>query len=173
MTNSLSEILIDREAIQSRVQELGAEITSRFQGTPLCIVPLLDGGMIFAADLIREINLPLTLLPLKVSSYGDGTTSSGTVMLPWGIPESVRGKDLLIVDDILDTGRTLQTLTQQLLEAGALSVHTCVLLRKEYAKELPADFIGFDIPDKFVVGYGLDLAGLYRNLPCVGIPKGI
>jgi hypoxanthine phosphoribosyltransferase len=171
MINSLLEILIARETIQSRVRELGSEITSQFDGKPLCIVPLLDGGLIFAADLMREINLPLTLLPLKVSSYGEGTTSSGTITLPWGIPESVTGKELLIVDDILDTGRTLQTLTKLLLDSGALSVRTCVLLRKEYSKNLPADFVGFDIPDKFVAGYGLDLAGQYRNLPCIGIPK--
>jgi len=169
--NPLSEILLDRETIQARVRALGSQITRELAHTPLCIAPLLDGGMIFAADLMREIDLPLTLLPLKASSYGDGTISSGSVTLPWGVPESVRGKELLLVDDILDTGRTLQTLKEQLLTAGALSVRTCVLLRKEYSKGLPADYIGFDIPDKFVVGYGLDLAGLYRNLPCVGIPK--
>ena len=162
---ALSEILLDRETIQARVRELGAQITRELRGTQLCIAPLLDGGMIFAADLMREIELPVTLLPLKASSYGDGTTSSGVVSLPWGLPEEIRDKEILLVDDILDTGRTLQTLKNELLDAGALSVRTCILLRKEYSKELPADFVGFDIPDKFVVGYGLDLAGLYRNLP--------
>jgi hypoxanthine phosphoribosyltransferase len=127
--------------------------------------------MIFGADLMRAITLPLLLLPLKTSSYSGGTTSSGVIELPWGLPESVRGKEILLVDDILDTGRTLEVLSKKLLEAGAASVRTCVLLRKEYAKGIPADYIGFQIPDKFVVGYGLDLAGLYRNLPCVGIPS--
>ena len=171
MNKPLSEILLSRKIIQTRVQELGAQITQAFQGQQLCLCPLLDGGMIFAADLMREIDLPLTLLPLKASSYGDGTISTGTISLSWGIPNEVEGKEILLVDDILDTGRTLQTLKQHLLEAGALSVQTCVLLRKEYSKELPADYVGFEIPDKFVVGYGLDLAGLYRNLPHIGIPK--
>ena len=130
MTNSLSEILIERGTIQARVRELGSQITRELAHTPLCIAPLLDGGMIFAADLMREIDLPLTLLPLKASSYGDGTISSGSVTLPWGIPASVQGKEILLVDDILDTGRTLQTLKEQLLTGGALSVRTCVLLRK-------------------------------------------
>jgi hypoxanthine phosphoribosyltransferase len=173
MTSLLSEILLDRESLQNRVRELGRQITRELAGTPLCLCPLLDGGMIFAADLMREIELPLELLPLKASSYGDSTTSSGRVRLPWGIPADVRGKEILLVDDILDTGRTLQTLKAQLLDAGALSVRSCVLLRKEYSKDLPADYIGFEIPDKFVVGYGLDLAGKFRNLPCIGIPNNL
>lgn len=166
----LSEILLDSETIGNRVAELGLEITREFQGTSLCLCPLLDGGMIFAADLMRAIDLPLTLLPLKASSYGENTSSSGVITMPWGIPDAVFGKEILLVDDILDTGRTLTTLTGFLLDSGALSVRTCVLLRKESSKDLPSDFIGFDIPDKFVVGYGLDLAGRYRNLPHIGIP---
>jgi hypoxanthine phosphoribosyltransferase len=166
----LSEILISREIIQQRVRELGAQITISFRGKKLCICPLLDGGMVFAADLMREIDLPLTLLPIKASSYA-GTQSSGVITLAWGIPDEIKGQQILIVDDILDTGRTLETLRRLLLEAGALSVTTCVLLRKEYAKDLPADFIGFEIPDQFVVGYGLDLDGLYRNFPYIGVLK--
>lgn len=168
--NALTEVLLEREVIQKRVRELGIQITQKLQGKELCLCPLLDGGMIFAADLMREIVLPLTLLPLKASSYGDGTQSSGFISLPWGIPSNIGGKDILLVDDILDTGRTLDALSTQLLEAGANSVQTCVLLRKESSKDRPADYIGFEIPDKFVVGYGLDLAGKYRNLPCIGVP---
>lgn len=163
------EILLDRETIALRVTALGAEITRDLQGANLCIIPLMDGGMIFAADLMREISLPQTLCPIKASSYGNATTSSGCVQLPLGIPDGVSGKECLVVDDILDTGKTLQTLRSHLLEAGAKSVHTCVLLRKEYAKHLAADYIGFDIPDTFVVGYGLDLAGNYRNLADIRI----
>ena len=171
MNKSLAEILLDQETIRTRVRELGLLIAREFHNRSLCIAPLLDGGMIFAADLMREIDLPLTLLPLKASSYGSGTQSSGVITLPWGIPSTVKGKEILLVDDILDTGKTLRTLSEQLLNAGALSVHTCVLLRKEYSKDLPADYVGFEIPDKFVVGYGLDLAGKYRNLPYIGTPR--
>jgi hypoxanthine phosphoribosyltransferase len=171
MNNELSEILLSRETIQQRVRELGVQITRELNGTPLCLCPLLDGGMIFAADLMREIDLSVTLLPLKVSSYGDETVSSGIISLPWGIPDEVKDKEVLLVDDILDTGRTLKALTEQLLNAGAMSVRSCVLLRKEYSKDQVADYVGFEIPDKFVVGYGLDLAGRYRNLPYIGIPK--
>jgi len=166
---ALSEILLDAETIRKRISELGQAISADFEGQELCIMPVLDGGMIFAADLIREIKLPLTLLTIKASSYGSGTKSSGTVSLPWGIPEGVQNKEILIVDDILDTGKTLDFLSKELLKAGATSVHTCTLLRKESSKHLKADYLGFEIPDKFVVGYGLDLAGKYRNLPFIGI----
>lgn len=167
----LVEILLDADSIRRRVVALGGEISSEFEGEDLCIMPVLDGGMIFAADLMREIRLSLTLLPIKASSYGTATTSSGTVSLPWGIPTAVQCKKILLVDDILDTGKTFQILNSELLSAGATSVHTCALLRKESSNHLKADYIGFDIPDQFVVGYGLDLAGKYRNLPCIGIPK--
>ena len=161
--------LLDRETIQNRVAQLGSEITRDFRDASLCMVPVMDGGMIFAADLMRAIALPMIMRPIKASSYGGGTTSSGTITLPWGIPEGIGGKDLLLVDDILDTGKTLEVLTTRLREAGARSVRTCVLLRKESANHLHADYIGFDIPDVFVVGYGLDMAGLYRNLPEISV----
>ena len=172
-TDPLSEILIDAGTIRQRIAELGRMISAEFEGRELCIMPVLDGGMIFAADLLREISVPLILLPIKATSYGTATTSSGTVSLPWGIPSAAQGKEILLVDDILDTGRTLQTLVRELLKAGATSVHTCILLRKESSKHLKADYLGFEIPDKFVVGYGLDLAGKYRNRPCIGIPRAI
>ena len=161
--------LLDRETIRSRVAELGREIARDLGDASLCMLPVMDGGMIFAADLMREIPLAMTIRPIKASSYGGGTTSSGTISLPSGIPEGIEGKDILLVDDILDTGKTLEVLTSRLREAGAHSIRTCVLLRKESAKHLHADFIGFDIPDVFVVGYGLDLAGLHRNLADISV----
>lgn len=159
------EILLSRETIAQRVRELGLKIRHDFKGRELCIVPVMDGGMIFAADLVREIDLPLTVAPFKASSYGDDTKSSGTVRLDWKTPPGIKGKDLLLVDDILDTGKTLEVLRTHFTQAGARSVSTCVLLKKGNLAQLRADYTGFEIPDKFVVGYGLDLAGLYRNLP--------
>jgi hypoxanthine phosphoribosyltransferase len=164
-----AKTLIDRETIQIRVAELGREISRDLGDTSLCMLPVMDGGMIFAADLMREVPLTMSMRPIKASSYGMGTTSSGTITLPSGIPEGIEGKDLLLVDDILDTGKTLEVLTSRLREAGARSIRTCVLLRKESAKHLHADYIGFEIPDLFVVGYGLDLAGLHRNLPDISV----
>ena len=169
MNEKPSEILFDRKAISLRVAELGAQITRDMRGLTPCIAPVMDGAMIFAADLVREIRLDLTLQPIKASSYGAAKKSSGNVRLPWGIPEAAVGKDILLLDDILDTGRTLVVLKTQLLEAGANSVKTCVLLRKEPARTLHADYVGFEIPDMFVVGYGLDDAGLHRNLPYIGV----
>lgn len=164
------EVLLAEESIRKKVAELGAAITRDFRELTLCVMPVLDGGMIFTADLIREIRLPLTLLPIKVSSYGDAMESPGTPHLPQGVPDGFRGRNLLLVDDILDTGHTLETLKSKLLNSGARSVATCVLLRKKRARSLHADYVGFEIEDMFVVGYGLDLAGRYRNLPFVGIP---
>jgi hypoxanthine phosphoribosyltransferase len=168
MTEPL-EILISRAAIRERLKELGGCITRDFEQKNLCIMPVMDGVMIFAADLVREIQLSLTITPIKASSYGNGTSSSGTITLPWGMPEGIEEKDLLLVDDILDTGLTLRILTDRLLEQGAKSVSTCALLRKESSRHLPADYLGFDIPDKFVVGYGLDHAGLHRNLADIAV----
>jgi hypoxanthine phosphoribosyltransferase len=157
--------LIDRHSIACRIRELGAKISNDLKGTSLYLVPVMDGGMIFGADLMREISLPVKLRPVKASSYGSGTSSTGRVTLPWELPEDIRGQQILLIDDILDTGLTLKSLREKLLEAGANSVKTCVLMRKESAAHLDADYVGFDIPDYFVIGYGLDLDGLHRNLP--------
>ena len=163
-----SEILISRDSILCRVKELGVSISKDLATSELCVMPVMDGGMIFAADLVREITLPLMILPVKASSYGNSTTSSGRVSLPWGIPKGVASKDVLLLDDILDTGGTLAHLKELLIQEGARTVLTCVLLRKESSRHLAADYLGFEIPDQFVVGYGLDYAGLYRNLPYIG-----
>jgi len=132
-------------------------------------MPVMDGGMIFAADLVREITPPLKIIPVKASSYGDARSSSGTVTLPWGITEGIARKNLLLVDDILDTGLTLQILRERLMENGARSVRSCILLRKQSCVQLSTDYVGFEIPEKFVVGYGLDYFGFYRNLPYIGV----
>ena len=165
MTDPFPNILIDRAVIARRVAEMGAQLTHDLADNPPLIIPVMDGAMIFASDLLREINLTLRIHPLKASSYGADMVSSGKVTLPWGIPDHVMGMDLLIIDEILDTGKTLETLETALREAGARSIRTCVLLRKGSPPLSHADYVGFDIPDEFVVGYGLDLGGLYRNLP--------
>jgi hypoxanthine phosphoribosyltransferase len=157
--------ILSNEVIAGRVAELGAAISETMRGSELCVMPVMEGGMIFAADLVRKITIPMFIKPVKASSYGGTTISSGSVSLPWGIPEGLSGKDLLLVDDILDTGLTLTILKKHLVQGGAKTVRTCVLLRKESSRHLEADFLGFEIPDVFVVGYGLDHAGLYRNLP--------
>jgi hypoxanthine phosphoribosyltransferase len=162
-------VLLDRAAIQRRVEELGLQISKELSGSDLCVMPVMDGGMIFAADLLREIDLPLTITPIKASSYGDATASSGAVLLPYGITDGISGKDLLLVDDILDTGLTLNVMREKLIEVGAKTIRTCVLLRKESSRHLTSDYSGFEIPDKYVVGYGLDHAGLYRNLPDISV----
>ena len=122
MIEKLPEILLDRDTIRMRVAALGAQLSREMQGLNPCIMPIMDGGMIFAADLMREISIPVTLLPIKTSSYGNATLSKGKVDLPWGIPTSVCGRNLLLVDDILDTGQTLSTLVSGLLQGrGALN----------------------------------------------------
>jgi hypoxanthine phosphoribosyltransferase len=169
---SLEQVLLDREIIRRRVAELGEQITRDLRDSDLCLMPVMDGGMIFAADLMREIRLPMTLRPIRASSYGDSRMSSGEVRLPDGIPGGIGGKDLLLVDDILDTGKTVDVLRSMLLGAGARTLRTCVLLRKRSSSGLSPDYLGFDIPDSFVTGYGLDLAGYQRNLPHIVIPAG-
>jgi len=165
MDDRPSRILLDRTKIRERIHRLGEQITLEMQGLTPCIMPILDGGMIFTSDLIRQISLPITLLPIKASSYGKERVSSGRLAFPWGESQLARDQDVLLVDDILDTGLTLTTLYSSLLASGARSVRTCVLLRKQRALHLHADYIGFDIPNEFVVGYGLDHAGRHRNLP--------
>jgi len=165
----ISEILIRHDSIRSRIRELGVSISKDLASCDLCVMPVMDGGMIFEADLVREITPPLKIIPVKTSSYGDARSSSGTVTLPWGIPEGIAGKNLLLVDDILDTGSTLNHLKERLLQEVPRSVRTGVLLRKESSNHLRADYLGFEIPEKFVVGYGLDYFGFYRNLPYIGV----
>lgn len=165
------EILIPRETLAKRIGELGAEITEAYRGEECLVIPVMDGAMLFAADLIREITLPLRIAPIKASSYGNSRVSSGKVSLPEQLPEGIRGSSILLVDDILDTGTTFDILIERLLQEGAREVKTCVLLRKACSRDRRIDYVGFDIPDVFIVGYGLDLAGYGRNLPhiaCLG-----
>ncbi|MCU1290196.1 MAG: hpt [Acidobacteria bacterium] len=171
-TNSNLEVLYSAEEINARVAELGAQITRDYAGKDLVMVGVLKGSVIFLADLIRAIDLPLTIDFMAVSSYKDGTVSTGDVEILKDLTNPIRGKDVIICEDIIDTGLTLFRLTEILSSRGANSLKIATLLDKpepRIKKELQFDYCGFQIPNKFVVGYGLDAAGRYRNLPFIGV----
>lgn len=173
MQEFIERVLIDEAVIGRRLDAMAADIESRFPAGPLLVVVLLKGAMVFAADLLRRIPRALEIECLNVGSYHGGTASSGVVTF-WDrrFPE-VRGRHILLLDDILDTGRTLETVRRRLLQEGALVVHTAVLLAKDKARaaEVEADYVGFAIGDEFVIGYGLDYQGRFRNLPFVAVMK--
>jgi hypoxanthine phosphoribosyltransferase len=167
--------LISEEKIASRVKALGQEIenTYRSMAEPLVLVGVLKGSIIFLADLARSIDLPLELEMMGVSSYGEATQSSGVVRITQDLVRPIKGKHVLIVEDIFDSGLTLKYLLDNLNSREPKSVRVCTLLKKEHKNQVNTnlDFIGFTIPDEFVVGYGLDVAEKYRNLPSVAIYK--
>ena len=166
------QVLIDEDRIQARVRELGRQIEADYQGRPLTIVAVLTGSLIVLADLIRQIGLPLRVALLQASSYkGATTTRAGALIINEAFAPDVAGRDVLLLDDILDTGHTLGTLVERMRDRGASSVKTAVLLRKIGRQEvqIEPDYCGFTIPDKFVVGYGLDFDDEYRHLPYVGV----
>src|SRR5437868_5813352 len=165
------EILLSEEAIQSRVRELGRQIEADYRGKPLTIVAVLTGSIIMLADLVRQIHLPLRVALLQASSYRGAVTTAGALEVNEAFAPDVTGRDILLLDDILDTGHTLDTLVRRMAERGARSVRTAVLLRKLGRQEVPLepDYCGFTIPDAFVVGYGLDFDDDYRHLPYVAV----
>ncbi len=165
------DILISEAEIQARIQELGRQIEADYQGKPLTIVAILTGSLIVLADLVRQIGLPLRVALLQASSYKGATTTAGTLVINESFAPDVAGRDVLLLDDILDTGRTLSTLVARMGDRGARSVRTAVLLRKLGRQEIAIepDYCGFEIPDKFVVGYGLDFDDDYRHLPYVAV----
>ena len=173
MIQDVERILFTEEQLQKRVAELGAQITADYAGTNPVLASVLRGSYIFMADLTRQIKLPLTVDFMAVSSYGSGTTSSGQVEIRKDLSDSIEGRDLLIVEDILDSGNTLYYLQRILNARHPASIKICTLLDKpeRRAKPIEADYKGFTIPDAFVVGYGLDYDERYRNLPYIGILK--
>lgn len=171
MRKDIERVLIDEAVIDKRLDRMAERILDDFPEDPLVAVVLLKGALVFAADLLRRIPRSLEIECLNVASYHGGTESSGRVdFLDREFP-AVKGRQVLLLDDILDTGRTLSAVAERLREEGAGSVRTCVLLAKEKARaaEVKADYVGFEIGDEFVVGYGLDYQGRYRNLPFVGV----
>jgi len=173
MRDDIERVLIDEAVIEKRLDAMAAEIERDFPQGPLVVIILLKGALVFAADLLRRVPRVLEIECLNVASYHGGVESSGVVdFLDRHFPE-VKGHQVLLLDDILDTGRTLHAVTRRLMDEGALAVKTAVLLAKDKvrAAEVEADYVGFEIGDDFVVGYGLDYQGKYRNLPYVGILK--
>ena len=164
-------VLLSEAEIQSRVRELGRQIEADYHGKPLTIVAVLTGSLILLADLIRQIQLPLRVALLQASSYKGETTTAGPLVINEAFQPDVAGRHVLLLDDILDTAKTLTDLVRQVEERGALSVRTAVLLRKLGRQQVPLepDYCGFTIPDVFVVGYGLDYNDDYRHLPYVAV----
>lgn len=168
----VGSILITDKMLAKRIAELGREIERDFAGRDMVVVSLLNGTVMFIGDLIRHLSHPLRLDFIGVSSYGKGT-ESGDLVFTKELRLDVKGRDVLLVDDILDTGRTLRRVLEKLCLLGPKRIRTCVLLDKPSRRieKVTADYIGFTIPDQFVVGYGLDFAEKYRNLPFVGVLK--
>lgn len=175
--DDIDRILIDRNRIADRIEELGAEIRADLHALDgdleIILVPVLTGAIIFVADLMRQLPQKMRINVMSASSYpGTATKSRGVPQLR-DVPDDLAGKFVLIIDDILDSGRTITTIRAAIEAHGPTAVRTCVLLRKELpaAMNTPCEYVGFDIPDEFVVGYGLDYNDLYRNLPDVGVLK--
>ena len=162
-------VMIQEEAIQMRVKELGQEITEDYAGEELVMVCILNGGVMFMTDLAKYVQIPMTMDFMKVSSYGNEQVSSGVVKIKQDLASDIKGKHVLIVEDIVDTGRTLYHLKQMLREREPASVKICTLLDKPQTRVSPVviEYTGFVIEDKFVLGYGLDYEQYYRNLPYV------
>lgn len=174
LREDVERVLIDEKVIEKRLDAMAVEIDREFPPGPIVAIVLLKGAFVFAADLLRRIPRPLEIECLNVASYHGGTESSGTVkFLDHALPD-VKGRHVLLLDDILDTGRTLKSVAERLMKEGCIAVHTGVLLAKDKvrAEDVQADYVGFEIGDEFVVGYGLDYKGRYRNLPFVGVLKG-
>ena len=173
LKQDIEEVILSEEHIAARVREIATQITRDYAGKEFVMVGVLNGAAIFYINLIMELDIPLEMNFIRVSSYGAGTKSSGNVRMLYDLEADIAGKDVLIVEDIVDSGNTLCALKELFQKRGAKSVRCCCLLDKKERREAPieADYVGFDVPDKFLVGYGLDYAGKYRNLKFVGTLK--
>ncbi len=170
----VAEVLISAERIQARLIELGAQISADYAGLDLLLVCILKGGVLFLTDLMRQLTIPHEIDFMSVTSYGSGAReSSGAVRIQMDLANNIAGRHVLIVEDIIDSGRTLEYITRMLSTRAPASLKVCTLLDKVERREVkvPLEYVGFQIPDKFVFGYGLDLDEKYRNLPFVGVVK--
>ncbi len=169
----LETILVSEAAIKRRLKKLGAEIARTYGEEEITVVAIINGAILFTADLLRHISNPVRLDCIRVSSYRNEIKSQGKPRLLHRFSLDLANRHVLLIDDILDTGKTLSVVVDLIKKAKPASIRTCVLLDKKGRREVDfsADFVGFEIPDKFVVGYGLDFAERYRNLPCIGVLK--
>jgi hypoxanthine phosphoribosyltransferase len=168
---AVGEILIDEDALSSRVAELGAEVSADYQGRDLLLIGVLKGAVFFMADLMRHVTVPCEVDFMAISSYGDSTDSSGIVRILKDLDINIEGRDVLVVEDIIDSGLTLSYLMRNLESREPASLEVCALMTKPARREIdvPVRYIGFEIPNRFVVGYGLDFGERYRNLPYVAV----
>lgn len=173
MHDDIKKIMLTHEQLEERIKELGKEISDTYRGHDLLIVCILKGAILFFSDLARHIDIPVSMDFMAVSSYGGGTKSSGVVRILKDLDRPAQGMDILIIEDIVDSGNTLSYLKRTLMSRKPASLRICSLLDKPERREsdIEVDFTGFEIPDEFVVGYGLDYAEKYRNLPYVGVLK--
>ncbi|MBP6472170.1 MAG: hypoxanthine phosphoribosyltransferase [Chloroflexi bacterium] len=174
MHNDIDHVLIDEANLKTRIQAIAEEITADYDGIPdLLMICVLKGGYMFLSDLSRALKRPHTIDFMGISSYGSGTKSSGAVQIIMDLKQPITGRHVLIVEDIIDSGRTLDYMRRNLLARSPASLRICSLLNKPSRREIDVhvEYIGFDIPDEFVVGYGLDFDELYRNLPCIAVLK--
>jgi len=169
----LDHVLVSEAAIRRRVTSLAEEINKAYRGKDLTVIAVVNGALIFTADLLRRMRSPLRLDCIRASSYHSGTAATGKPVIIDNLKLDIAGQHVLLVDDILDTGNTLSAVHELLLAKKAASVRTCVLLDKKARRVVPfeAEYVGFEIPNEFVVGYGLDFNERYRNLPCIGVLK--
>ena len=168
-------VMISEQDVDVRIEELGKQISEEYAGKEVHLICILKGSVFFTCELAKRITVPVTLDFMSVSSYGDGTTSSGRVKISKDLDESLEGKNVIIIEDIIDSGNTLYYLMDVLAKRNPNSLKLCTLLDKpdRRVKDVKVDYVGFEIPDEFVVGYGLDYAQKYRNLPFVGVVEGL
>ena len=173
MMQSIEKVLFTEEQIAEKIKELGSQIAKDYAGKNPLIISVLRGSFIFMADLVRAIDIPCEVDFLSVSSYGSGTVSSGNIKMIQGLDGDIKDRHVIVVEDILDSGRTLSYLMETLRESGSASISLCTFLDKPERRVVPVhvDYCGFQVPDEFIVGYGLDYAQRFRNLPFVGILK--
>ena len=169
------KVIVSEEDVEKRIAELGRQISEDYEGKSVHLICILKGSVFFMCELAKRITVPVTMDFMSVGSYGDGATSSGIVRIRKDLDEALEGKDVIVVEDIIDSGRTLYYLLDVLQQRKPNSMKLCTLLDKpeRRVRDVEVDYVGFSIPDEFVVGYGLDYAQKYRNLPYIGVVEGV